>query len=359
MEGARSILLSITGGNDISLWEVNEAAKAVAEAAHPDANIIFGAMVDEKLDDQVWVTVVATGFGDRPRRRREEESFGSRLRPEAEPAPWVPGAGRGAAREPDARAAPRASSTSRSSCPVARRGRAAPGGRELERRRAVAPACCVSATLIGERRGSHELGVVAAGHPLSARPPEPRCSGRGATPSTPRWGRCWPRSRASRCSPGWAPGGYMLVVAPGPDAGAARLLRRGAGAGDRYRAAGAACCRSRSRSATPTRCSTSGWPRWAATGSRPGSPRPRGGSAAFRWSSSPRRRRRWPGAGSRSRPSRTTSSSCWAGSSPRPPEASALFAPQGTLLRTGERIYQPELAEAHRAAGPRRGAAVL
>ncbi|MEO6857703.1 MAG: cell division protein FtsZ [Solirubrobacteraceae bacterium] len=86
MEGARSILLSITGGNDISLWEVNEAAKAVAEAAHPDANIIFGAMVDEKLDDQVWVTVVATGFGDRPRRRREEEPFASRYRAEPEPA---------------------------------------------------------------------------------------------------------------------------------------------------------------------------------------------------------------------------------------------------------------------------------
>jgi cell division protein FtsZ len=62
MEGARSILLSITGGRDLSLWEVNEAAKAVAEAAHPDANIIFGAMVDEKLDEQVWVTVVATGY---------------------------------------------------------------------------------------------------------------------------------------------------------------------------------------------------------------------------------------------------------------------------------------------------------
>ena len=62
MEGARSILLSITGGRDLSLWEVNEAAKAVAEAAHPDANIIFGAMLDEKLEDQVWVTVVATGY---------------------------------------------------------------------------------------------------------------------------------------------------------------------------------------------------------------------------------------------------------------------------------------------------------
>jgi cell division protein FtsZ len=69
LEGARSILLSVTGGRDLSLWEVNEAAKAVAEAAHPDANIIFGAMVDEKVDDQVWVTVVATGYGDRPQIR--------------------------------------------------------------------------------------------------------------------------------------------------------------------------------------------------------------------------------------------------------------------------------------------------
>src|SRR5665213_930968 len=69
MEGARSILLSITGGRDLSLWEVNEAAKAVAEAAHPDAHIIFGAMVDEKLDDQVWVTVVATGYGEEGRRK--------------------------------------------------------------------------------------------------------------------------------------------------------------------------------------------------------------------------------------------------------------------------------------------------
>ena len=52
-------------GRDLSLWEVNEAAKAVAEAAHPDANIIFGAMVDEKLGDEVWITVVATGYGER------------------------------------------------------------------------------------------------------------------------------------------------------------------------------------------------------------------------------------------------------------------------------------------------------
>jgi cell division protein FtsZ len=71
MDGAHSILLSITGGPDLSLWEVNESAKAVAEAAHPDANIIFGAMVDEKLADHVWVTVIATGYGDGRTRPRE------------------------------------------------------------------------------------------------------------------------------------------------------------------------------------------------------------------------------------------------------------------------------------------------
>jgi cell division protein FtsZ len=62
MDGAKSILLSITGGSDLSLIEVSEAAKAVGEAAHPDANIIFGANVDEELDDQIWLTVVATRF---------------------------------------------------------------------------------------------------------------------------------------------------------------------------------------------------------------------------------------------------------------------------------------------------------
>ncbi|HET6449552.1 MAG TPA: cell division protein FtsZ, partial [Conexibacter sp.] len=77
MEGARSILLSITGGTNLSLWEVNEAAKAVSEAAHPDANIIFGAMVDEKLDDQVWVTVVATGYGEQRARRAARDELGA------------------------------------------------------------------------------------------------------------------------------------------------------------------------------------------------------------------------------------------------------------------------------------------
>ncbi len=73
MEGARAILLSITGGEDLSLVEVSEAAKLVGEAAHPDANIIFGANVDAELKDQVWVTVVATRFDGRPAPRRPAE----------------------------------------------------------------------------------------------------------------------------------------------------------------------------------------------------------------------------------------------------------------------------------------------
>jgi cell division protein FtsZ len=65
--GARGILLSIAGGDDLTLLEVNEAAEVVRQAATDDTNIIFGATVDERLNGQVWVTVVATGLGA-PRR---------------------------------------------------------------------------------------------------------------------------------------------------------------------------------------------------------------------------------------------------------------------------------------------------
>jgi cell division protein FtsZ len=68
VNGAKSILLSITAGEDLTLMEVSDAAKIVQEAAHPDANIIFGANIDESLTDQVWVTVIATRFDGRGRR---------------------------------------------------------------------------------------------------------------------------------------------------------------------------------------------------------------------------------------------------------------------------------------------------
>jgi cell division protein FtsZ len=63
IEGARGILLNITGGADLTLFEVNDTAGAIAAAAHDDANIIFGAVVDDRLEGQIAVTVVATGFG--------------------------------------------------------------------------------------------------------------------------------------------------------------------------------------------------------------------------------------------------------------------------------------------------------
>ena len=66
--GARGILLSIAGGDDLTLFEVNEAAEAVREAATDDTNIIFGATIDDRLEGQMWVTVVATGIGGARRR---------------------------------------------------------------------------------------------------------------------------------------------------------------------------------------------------------------------------------------------------------------------------------------------------
>ena len=65
IDGARGILINVTGGPQLSLHEVNEAATAVFEAAHEEANIIFGAVIDEALEDEVRVTVIATGFGER------------------------------------------------------------------------------------------------------------------------------------------------------------------------------------------------------------------------------------------------------------------------------------------------------
>jgi len=71
--GARGILLSIAGGEDLALYEVNEAAEIVRQRATDETNIIFGAVIDERLTGQIWVTVVATGFGDRPRRAAVED----------------------------------------------------------------------------------------------------------------------------------------------------------------------------------------------------------------------------------------------------------------------------------------------
>jgi cell division protein FtsZ len=62
IDGARGILFSITGGTDLTLFEVNEAAAIIKDSAHPECNLIFGAHIDESLGDEVHITVIATGF---------------------------------------------------------------------------------------------------------------------------------------------------------------------------------------------------------------------------------------------------------------------------------------------------------
>jgi cell division protein FtsZ len=63
IEGARGVLFNITGGKELSLFDVTEASNIITEAVDPDANIIFGAVIDENLEDEIRVTVIATGFG--------------------------------------------------------------------------------------------------------------------------------------------------------------------------------------------------------------------------------------------------------------------------------------------------------
>ena len=73
IEGAHGVLLSVSGGSDLGLFEINEAARMVSDAAHPDANIIFGAVIDDTLGDEVRVTVIAAGFdGGTPPARRAQ-----------------------------------------------------------------------------------------------------------------------------------------------------------------------------------------------------------------------------------------------------------------------------------------------
>ncbi|MBB0242589.1 cell division protein FtsZ [Streptomyces alkaliphilus] len=91
IDGARGVLLSISGGSDLGLFEINEAAQLVSEAAHPEANIIFGAVIDDALGDEVRVTVIAAGFdGGQPPSRSRDKVLGSYAGREETPAPAAP-----------------------------------------------------------------------------------------------------------------------------------------------------------------------------------------------------------------------------------------------------------------------------
>ena len=78
--GAKGVIFNVTGGSDLTLYEVNEAAEVIYNAVDPDANIIFGAVIDEKLQGDVCVTVIATGFKPSPKKEREGLPF---IRPRA------------------------------------------------------------------------------------------------------------------------------------------------------------------------------------------------------------------------------------------------------------------------------------
>jgi cell division protein FtsZ len=88
IDGARGVLLSISGGSDLGLFEINEAAQLVSEAAHPEANIIFGAVIDDALGDEVRVTVIAAGFdGGQPPSKQRDNVLGSSSPKREEPTP--------------------------------------------------------------------------------------------------------------------------------------------------------------------------------------------------------------------------------------------------------------------------------
>jgi cell division protein FtsZ len=87
MDGAHGVLISISGGSDLGLFEINEAAQLVADAAHPDANIIFGAVIDDALGDEVRVTVIGAGFDSGAPTTKRHEPRRQVVAPEPEPQP--------------------------------------------------------------------------------------------------------------------------------------------------------------------------------------------------------------------------------------------------------------------------------
>jgi cell division protein FtsZ len=83
IDGARGILFNVTGGADLSLFEVNEAASIIKQTAHPDVNLIFGAVVDQEMEDEIRITVIATGFDQPNSRARTARTSWREEKPEA------------------------------------------------------------------------------------------------------------------------------------------------------------------------------------------------------------------------------------------------------------------------------------
>jgi len=83
IDGARGILFNVTGGPDLSLYEVNEAASIIKQTAHPDVNLIFGAVVDQEMENEIRITVIATGFDQTGTRSRSARASMTREEPES------------------------------------------------------------------------------------------------------------------------------------------------------------------------------------------------------------------------------------------------------------------------------------
>jgi cell division protein FtsZ len=154
IDGAHGVLLSIAGGSDLGLFEINEAAALVSQAAHAEANIIFGAVIDDALGDEVRVTVIAAGFDGGTPKRREAGQAGLRPRQAQTSAPTSAPAEQPA---------------------VAGLGRAPAGAHPAEPRRTEAPVPSPvgASALTGAGSGHDESAGLRASGSHPARPPRP------------------------------------------------------------------------------------------------------------------------------------------------------------------------------------------
>jgi cell division protein FtsZ len=134
IDGAHGVLLSVQGGSDLGLFEINEAARLVQEAAHPEANIIFGAVIDDALGDEVRVTVIAAGFdAGGPTHRDDERALGQVM---GRSAPQPPSTQRPAAAAPPAQAPQQAPPQQQQAAPASNGAESRPAQAEAPRQSA-------------------------------------------------------------------------------------------------------------------------------------------------------------------------------------------------------------------------------
>ena len=133
IDGAYGVLLSIAGGSDLGLFEINEAAALVSQAAHVEANIIFGAVIDDALGDEVRVTVIAAGFdGGLPKRRETGQPALRREQPQGQPAQGPPPQGPMQQGPPPQQQVPHQGVPAHQGQPAPAYGQVPPGARPLQ-----------------------------------------------------------------------------------------------------------------------------------------------------------------------------------------------------------------------------------